>query len=454
MQVVIAGEDIVGYRIAEELMHGHDVTFVGPVEPAGTRLDQLDVQVVHGAITAPEVLRQARMGSCDVFVACTDSDESNLVACVAAQGLGAKRTICMLSSPGFLSVADDDVALAEALGIHSVVRPSEQLAEEILRIVTVPGALDVQEFADGRVKLLRYAVEAGAPITRKRLRYLSLPRHVQLIMLRRGDEMIVPQGDTLLQAGDKVTAMGRWTSLRRLLLKFLRKETTSAEPRTAAVVGGGTVGFAVTRGLEEAGWHVKLIEIQRARCEEIAGQLESLVLYGDGADLDLLQQEAIDQVSVLVAVANNDEKNLLVSLLAKQLGVKRTVTRAERLSNELMFEKVGVDVVRSAKGAAIRSVVRSIDQGNLEIQAELEHGDACVIELRLPADYRAVLLSELAPPAFARVGSILRDRKLIIPSGEDELRPGDEILVICTRADEAQTRDYFLMPHPAGAVAS
>jgi trk system potassium uptake protein TrkA len=151
----------------------------------------------------------------------------------------------------------------------------------------------------------------------------------------------------------------------------------------------------------------------------------------------------------MVAVANNDEKNLLVSLLAKQLGVKRTVTRANRLANELMFEKVGVDVVRSAKGAAIRSVVRSVDQAHLEIQAELEHGDACVIELTLPPDFARVQLQELRPPTFARVGSIMRGRRLIIPSGRDELQAGDQVLIFCTRADEDETRDFFLSQRAA-----
>jgi trk system potassium uptake protein TrkA len=446
MNVVIAGEDIVGYRIAEELMEGHDVTYVGPEDPAGSRLDRLDAAVVHGSITSPEVLRAAGVDQADAFVACTTSDERNIVACVTAHGMGAKRTICMVTSPGFLSVAQDDMALAEALGIDVVMRPAEQLAEEILRIVTVPGALDVQEFAEGRVKLLRFAVEEDAPITKAPLRALKLPPHVLIIMLRRGDEMIVPDGSTRVEPGDKVTAMGRWVSLRRLLLKFLRKEALSAERRTATVVGGGVVGFSVVRGLEDAGWQVKLIERSRKRCEEIAGQLGSLVLHGDGADLDLLEQEGIGDSSVLVAVADNDEKNLLVSLLAKQLGVKRTVTRANRLAHELMFEKVGVDVVRSAKGAAIRSVVRNIDHGHLEIQAELEHGDACVIELTLPAGYDRVMLSDLQPPTLARVGSIVRGRRLIIPSGQDDLRAGDQVLIICTREDEDQTREFFLHP--------
>lgn len=442
MNILIAGEDVVGIRIAEELMGAHRVVYVAAED--NDRLDRLDVEVVRGSITAPDVLTSAKVDTTDLFVACTTNDEHNIVACIAAQRLGAKKTICMLTRPGFLDVGDDGSELAESLGIDVVVRPAEQLAEEIIRIVTVPGALDVEDFAAGRVRLLRYAVEEGAAITRAPLAKLKLPSEVVLVMLRRGDEMLVPQGDTVVQVGDKVTAMGRGSGIRRLLSGFLRGEDRGADKREVTVVGAGTVGLAVVRGLEDAGWRVKVIESNRERCEEVAGQLNSLVLHGDGADLDLLESEHIGDSPVLVAVADNDEKNLLVSLLAKQLGVARTVTRANRLGNEKMFEKVGIDVVRSAKGAAIRSVVRNVDLEHFEIRAELEHGDMCVIELDLPASFPETRLRELNPPTFARVGSVIRGRRVIVPGGNDVLRARDQVLIFCGRADEEETREFFL----------
>jgi trk system potassium uptake protein TrkA len=376
-------------------------------------------------------------------VACTDNDERNIVACLAAQRMGAGRTVCVLNRPGFFSIHDDE-ALAESLGIDSVVRPAEQLADEIVRIVTVPGALEVEDFLGGRIRLLRYAVEENAPITAGPLSEVKLPAHVGIILVIRGEQTIVPTGTTHIQAGDKVVAMGRWRPVRRLLLSYLREDAARAEKREATVVGAGTVGFLVARGLEESGWHVKVIEKSAARCEEVAGQLKSLVLHGDGADLDLLEQEQIGAAPVLVAVANNDEKNLLVSLLGKQLGVERIVTRATRLSNEYMFERVGIDVVRSARGAAIRSIVRGIDTEHSEIRAELDHGDACVIELTLPEGFETVALRDIKPPTLARVGSIIRSSRVIIPGGNDELRAGDGVLIFCTRDDEEQTREFFL----------
>ena len=170
------------------------------------------------------------------------------------------------------------------------------------------------------------------------------------------------------------------------------------------------------------------------------------MLRGDGADLDLLEAENVGDSSVLVAVTNNDEKNLLVSLLAKHLGVPRIVTRADRLANERMFEKVGIDVVRSAHGAVIRSVVSSIDESQSSILAELEHGDVRVIELELPTSFPTTSLKELRPPTFSTVGSIMRDRSIIIPSGADTLRPGDHILVFCSRDDADDTRAFFCNP--------
>lgn len=441
MNVLIAGEDVVGIRIAEKLMETHKVVYLAEHELE--RLERLDVETVYGSATSPEQLRQAHADEADLFVACTNSDEQNIVACIAAQRLGAKRTICMLTR--FSNrYGDDDIGLAESLGIDSVVRPAEELADEIIRIVTVPGALDVAELAGGRVRLLSYAVEEGAPITKAPLAEVNLPNNVNLVMLRRDDTMMIPRGDTLVQPRDKVIAMGRSNQIRRLLWRFLRNRANATEKRTATVVGAGTVGLAVVRGLEEAGFRVKVIEVDKERCAAVAPQVKSLVLHGDGADLDLLEQESIGESSVLVAVANNDEKNLLVSLLAKQLGVRRTVTRADRLSNEIMFEKVGVDVVRSARGAVIRSVVRSADDSQAEIQAELEHGDARVIELKLPPHFVSTPLSALRAPTFVHVGSILRRRQLIIPRGHDTLQAGDQLLLFCTREDEEQVREFFL----------
>lgn len=412
-----------------------------------SRFERLDVESVNGSPTSPESLRDARVDKADVFIACVDSDEQNIVSCLAAKRMGAARTICVLSGHGFLGSRGSEEGLATTLGIDEVVRPGEQLAQEIIRIVSVPGALDARTFAEGQVMLLRYAVEDGAPITARPIRSLPMPKAVVLVTIRRGEELILPRGETQIRSGDKVVAMGRPNDLAGLS-KLLRK-TQRRERRTVAIVGAGSVGVAIARGLIDIGWQVILIESDRGRCDHVSEQLDCLVLHGDGADLDLLEQERIGDMSVVIAVTNNDERNLLVSLLVKGLGVPRIITRADRLHNERMFERVGVDVVLSARGAAIRSVVQSIDTSHREICAVLEHGSACVIELLLPDDFPTIPLFRVKPPHYAVVGTIVRGKRVIVPGGSDELQGGDKVLIFCSVATEAETREFFL---DAGAV--
>ncbi len=381
-------------------------------------------------------------------MACSASDEKNLVACVVAASRGAKRTVCFLHRPDFRAAIGESSIFAERLGISYIVRPSEQLAREIIRIVTVPGALDVEIFEGGKVALFRHAIEEGARITRGPIKDLGLPAGVVLVMVRRGDRIFVPKGSMRLEPGDKVTAMGNPRDMNRLLFRFIRAEGQDRESRRVTVVGGGDVGLAVALGLEDLGWEVKVIEPRPERCEEISRVLNSLVLCGDGANLELLEAERVAEDSVLVAVTSNDEKNLLVSLLAKQLGVPRIVTRADIPANERLFEKVGIDVVRSSSGAAVQSVLRNVIATKTEFIAELEHGDSVVLEFDLPEDIAPVRLQDLEIPEFAIVGSILREGRVLVPKGQDSLQGRDRILVFSTAENEAAVREFFTVELP------
>jgi len=444
MRIVIGGEDEVAFRLAEQLMSAHEVVLICPETVASARIDRLDVDTIYGVVHSTVALKQSKVSKADLFVACSPADSQNLLACVAAKRLGAAKTTCFLFRREFQVAEDDGSDLARYLGIDQVVRPSEQLAQEILRIVAVPGALDVEVFAGGKVQLLRHAVEEGAHITRAPLRDIGVPAGVVLVMARRGDEIFLPTGDTHFEAGDKLTAMGTLDGVTRLQWKYLRAASHGLEAHRATVIGGGVVGLHVARDLEGAGWQVRVIESDPVRCRQISPLMKSMVLNGDGGDFSLLEEERIADDSVLIAVTSNDEKNLLVSLIAKQLGVPRIVTRADLPQNEKLFERVGVDVVRSARGAAIQSVVRGVMHGQSELLAELEHGDAMVLELKLPEGFPPTSLIELRAPVFAIVGGILRERKVIVPRGKDAVQGEDRLLVFCTREDEAKVRDFFL----------
>lgn len=444
MRILIGGEDEIAFRLAEALMVEHEVTLVCPEQARNASLDRLDVHLVPGGITSIETLQTAQAARAELFVACSPEDERNLVACVTAKRLGARRTTCFLFRRGTHASEEDVRALGASLGIDTMVLPAQRLASEILRIVAVPGALEVEAFEGGRVRLVRRAVEEGAFITNGPLRDIGVPKGVVLVMCRRGQETFIPTGRTHFQNGDQITAMGTLAGVNRLLQRYLRPGGGERQSRRATVVGCGVVGLAVAKGLEEAGWEVKVIDSSRKRCDEVAAQLRCMVLCGDGTDLDLLEEERIADSSVLVAVTSNDEKNLLVSLLAKHhLGVPRIVTRADKPVNERLFEKVGIDVVRSARGAAINSVVRNVAAAAADLLAELEHGDVVVLRLEVPAHREPKPLAEMHAPVFAIVGAILREGQVIIPQGSDEVRGGDRLLVFCSREDEDKARRFF-----------
>ncbi|MGE0192308.1 MAG: Trk system potassium transporter TrkA [Planctomycetota bacterium] len=448
MRILIAGADEVAFRLAEALMADHRTGILCPErERYEARVASLEVDAHYGSVTSVEDLRGAGVKEADLFIAAGTSDEGNLVACVSAKRLGAKRTVCFLFGPA-LDLRDGrddgtDDPLGIALDIDLVVRPGSQLTEEILRIVAVPGALDVEAFVGGRVQLLRHGVEAGAPILKGALKDVGVPEGVVFVMARRGDEVFLPKGDTRFQPGDKLTAMGTMAGINRLLFRYLRVDGGVETRHEATVIGGGTVGLGVALGLEEAGWRVKVIESDRVRCEIVSTRLKGLVLHGDGADLDLLESERVGDAPVLVAVTSNDEKNLLVSLLARSLGVRRVVTRADSPSNERLFERVGIDVVRSARGAAVNRVLSGIGVARAELLAELEHGDAEVIELVVPADLPAIPLTRMKAGLFGIIGAILRRARVIIPRGSDSVEGGDRLLVFCMKSEESSVREFF-----------
>jgi trk system potassium uptake protein TrkA len=210
-------------------------------------------------------------------------------------------------------------------------------------------------------------------------------------------------------------------------------------------VGGGDVGLRLAEQLESSReLDITLIERSQARGEALAARLRrALVLNGDGTDLELLQSEDIGQSDVLVSVIDNDERNLFVSLIARQLGVRRVITRVGRMANLRLFEGVGIDVTISARGAAVASVLHQIRGGATRLLAVVEQGAGRILELDVPDSYAPRALRDLAAPVNSIVGAIVRGSGAVVPRGNDRIEPGDRLIVFTTFADADRVRDYF-----------
>jgi trk system potassium uptake protein TrkA len=441
MRVVIVGGGEVGFALAQSLSTNHEVFVIDHAPDVAPRFEPVDVQFLLGSGTRAELLQRAGIENADVFIACTGLDEVNLVACAIAHQLGSPKTFCFVSREDFLELEADNGLVQ--FGIDRLVWPEAQLAADIERIIRAPGALDAEAFADGAVRMLEYRIDPAAAVAGKRIADLHLPHGSLIVAVRRGDSFFIPRGDSVLAAADRVIVMGTPEAQ-----QDVRRRMTGVVDegrQRVTIIGGGDVGLRIAEGLESDGSiDVTIIERDVARGEVVAARLKrSLVLNGDGTDLELLESEGLDRSDVLVSVIDNDERNLFASLLARQMGVRRVITRVSKRANLRLFERVGIDIPISARGAAVASVLHQIQGGSTRLLAVVEQGAGRVLELDVPAGYTPRPLRELAPPLNSIVGAIVREGKATVPRGNDAIRPGDRLIVFTTYEAADRVRNYF-----------
>jgi trk system potassium uptake protein TrkA len=442
VRIVIIGGGEIGFALAQGLAAANEVFVVDNKPEIADRFEPLDVQFVLGAGTSREILLRAGADRADVLVACTGLDEVNIVSCGIARQLAQPRTACFVSREDFLRSGEKARGLA-GFGIDRVIWPEAQLAEEIERIIRVPGALDAETFADGAIQLVEYRLEPGSPFV-GRIADLHLPQNSLIVAVRRGDDFFIPRGASVLEARDKVLVMGVPDALKEVRRRMTG--TAESDRQRVTIIGGGDVGLQLAERLERRldGLELTLIERDPQRGELIAGRLKhTLVLQGDGTDLELLESEDVGRSDVLVGVIDNDEKNLLASLLARQLGVGRIITRVSRRTNLRLFERVGVDIAISARGAAIASVLHEIQGDPTRLLAVVEEGAGRILELDVPDGYAPRTLRDLAPPLNSIIGAVVRQSRAFVPRGTDRVEPGDRLIVFTTYAAADQVRAYF-----------
>jgi trk system potassium uptake protein TrkA len=443
MRIIIVGGGEIGFALAQALSADHQVVVIDHDPLVASRFERLDVQFLPGSGTSGEVLGRAGAERADVLIACTGLDEVNVVTCALGNRLGSPRTFCFVSREDFVIEFQEGREGLEQFGIDRIVWPEAQLAADIERVIGTPGALDAEVFADGAIRLVEYRLEAGSPLLDKSIASLRLPHGALIVAVRRGDSFVIPRGDWALAAGDKAVVMGTPEAIQEVR----RRMTTSADqPRQrVTIIGGGDVGLRLAERLDGArDLDVTIVERDPARGELLASRLRHvLVLNGDGTDLELLESEDIGRSDVLVCVIDNDERNLLASLLGRQLGAQRVITRVSRRAYLHLFERVGIDVALSARGAAVASVLHQIQGGTTRLLAVIEQGAGRILELDVPAGYAPRTLRELEPPRNSIIGAIIRRSQAIVPRGTDRVEPGDRLIVFTTHAAADRVRDYF-----------
>ncbi len=443
MKIIIYGATEVGCLLATEFFEDHDITIIDKEENRTEEFNKLDISFIQGNGSDLEVLSCADIKNADIFIACTAVDEVNIVACLAAKRYGKTRTICFVSKEEYkntLTYEKNDDYFTDVF-IDYIIWPEELLTQELFRIVTVAHALDVENFADGKARLLEYRVKENSPIVGQKIKDVGFTKDTLIVGITRCCQLFIPNGETTIEADDKLIFMGTSHSLDILAGTFFHEKEAV---KSVAIIGGGNVGLMLAKNLEDVKIRTKIIEKNLERCHCLAEELSNtLIINGDGTDLKLLDEEDIGSSDVVISVTNNDERNLLCSLLAKQLGVKRVITRVSKVLNIPLFEKVGIDIAISPKNSALNEVRNDLQENDVDILATVEQGQGEVLEIAVLPEFEGKKLMELILPRRAIIGVIDRNKSVIIPKGDTELKK-DDVLIIFTKAEDAQAiKEFF-----------
>lgn len=449
LKIIIVGAGEVGFHIAQRLSEEHkQVIVIDTSQEALRRVQEnLDVQTIHGSGSSPSTLKTAGIETTNIFLAVTDSDEINITATLFAYAL----------SPHIINLArirNEEYAsypeLIEKgpLNISMLVNPEEEVVRTIERLLMLPGAVEYGEFDGGRIRLVGIRVIDGPLIDQQLYHFRDIVNNdgIMVAAISRQKKLIIPSGIDTIQKDDVVYFIYK-SKNQKELLRVLNK--SHGIINVACIIGGGNIGVRLAKAFEQRDIKVKLIDNNEARCKKLADRLNStLVLYGDGTDKSLLEEEHIDQADAFIAVTSNEEVNILACLLAKSLGVKEVVARVNKHAYLPLIEATGINHIVSPRLSAVNSILHYIRQGGVLSTLTVGGEAAEIIEVLVPETSNLLKkpISKLNFPHGALLLTILRENKSFIPSGQTIIEPGDRIVIICLR--EIMNRVEQLLTEP------
>jgi trk system potassium uptake protein TrkA len=431
VKIIIVGAGEVGFNIAQKLSEeNHDVVLIDKdPQKIGRIADNLDVQAYLASGTSPQALKDSGIREADMLVAATDSDEVNLISCLLARNLNPYMIkLARVRNEEYL--AEKELFGQDLLGIDHIINPQSAMVETILSLMKVPGASDVIDFVDGRVKLIGFNVPKDSPFAgRQLISFKDLEGKLLVGAIVRGDQVVIPRGQDTIEVDDLVYLVVRNDEIDSALKLFDIKE---ASLRRVIIVGAGRTGTALATALDMTSISAKIIEKDPEKCTSLAEKLERvIVINGDATDKDLLQEENIVDVDFIVAITGDEESNILISLLGKSLGAKKAITRVSKHSYIPLVSAIGIDTVVSPRLSAVRAILQYIRRGKIISVAPLkgEHAEAIEAEALDTSDIVNVPLSRVKFPKGAIVGAIVRGEEIIIPRGDSVIIPKDRLII-------------------------
>ena len=444
MKVVIYGANEMSSAIAGELFENYDVVVIDPDQKKLDSLSRLDIGLMCADAISIKILKEAQVDKACAFIALSDSDEQNIIACLMAKQVSNAQTICFVQkkeSMESLNLMKDEYKSSYVQCIDLIIWPQKLLVQEIFKIITVPDAVDVENFAQGRARLFEYRIKEDSELLHKQLKDCYFNSEVLVVGIVRNEELFIPNGQSTFFLNDKVILMGTPIGLDIAASELFE---SNSSVKKIAIIGGGSVGFELAKQLERMTLNLKMIESDQQRSECLSLNLQkALVLNASGTSLELLEEEEIGKCDVVVAITNNDEKNLLCSLLAKQLGAKKVITRVTQSSTASLFERVGIDVAISQSEACVNEIKNRVIDSRAGVVATVERGQGEILEITLKPEFVATKLMDIKMPAPSVIAIVRRGSKVIIPKGTSTIEPNDKLLIFTKTNDVVKVKEYF-----------
>ena len=431
MNIVIVGAGEVGETIAEGLCDSHDVTVVDLREDRVDELNySMDVLGVAGDGTDVETLEDADVDSADMFLAATDDDETNIVACSTAKAISEAFSVARIKDSKYLRTWKRTEV---AFGIDFMVATNLLAAEAIARVAALPTARDADFFAEGTVQMAEFDVCEGSPIAGGTVEEADQYDSLTFAAVLRNGEVEIARGGTRIDVGDRVVVIGSSQSVHEFARDSVPEEMRH-EATEVVIAGGSEIGYHVARLLNEQGLSTRIVEQDKTRARKLAEDLpDTMVMHSDATDAGFLEREHVGDADILVSALDSDEKNLLESLLADQLGIDRTISVIDQSSYVGLFERIGVDVAISPRNVVAEEITRFTQSGNTENIAFIETDKAEVLEIEVDEESvlagRQIRESVANLPEGVVIGAITRDGEMVIPRGDTVIEPDDHVIV-------------------------
>lgn len=440
MNIIICGAGEVGTHAAEVLAAaGNNITVIDlDAERLRAISESMDVGTLQGHGTHGDILREAGAANADLVVAATNSDEINLLCASVAKSIGAGRTIARVHNAVYFEQRGADYQ--KHFQIDHLICPEFATATAIARTMRNPASLAIEHFARGKIEMQEFEVSADSPSLERPLAILNLPSGSRLGAVIRNDRIFIPDAKTVIHAGDRIVLIAN-TDVFQDVRRLFRREDTGR--RKVVIMGGPVMAVWLCRALRDRGWSIRLFETNRARAQELAAQLDWVtVLNADPTDKTVYEEERLGQADVFVALLDDDEDNIIGSVLAKSLGVTQVIAVVQRSTFLDLLYHIGVDRPFSPRVVAAIEIESLIDDRPVRLLASLAEGDIDAFRVRISdsSPLTGKTLREIKVSPDWVIAALRRGEEVWVPVADDVIEPGDIALIIGQHGKEKDLR--------------